>query len=184
MPIPTAGDLFADLQTNYAQFEAGDTDQALNAALEAVRNYCGWHIAPVLSETIRLRSPDRVVFFLPTRNLVTVESVTQLGETVDLGTMTAEVDGEVRRVLGYRYTFCNEPLTVTFTHGYEVLPSEVAQVVMSLTKRSLESPASGRSVTQVGQVQSTTYATHRGALPLFDEDMRVLDKYRTFPGIA
>lgn len=166
-------------------FQNGDVEMALDAAVAAVQNYCEWHIAPVQSETAVLHSADRKTLYLPTRKLVSVQSVTQDGSTVDLASLTTETTGRLVRLPGYRYSRLGSLITVAFTHGYDVLPSDVQQVVLALAQRTTDNPGS-RPRDQVGAV-STTYSqtgfNQAPSMALLDAEKALLSRYRLLPGV-
>ncbi len=143
MPTPLVNT--ADLDA----FEADGKAQKLEAALAAVRSFCGWHIAPVLTETVTVDAVDLRSTFLPTLELVEVVSVTQAGVEVDLSTLTSNLGGTVASRTGYRLgTMRCEPLIVVFRHGHEALPADVKQVVLSMALRASVNPT-GLVSTQV-----------------------------------
>lgn len=117
-------------------YQAKDSQQALDAALAAVRSYCGWHIAPSQSDTATVFSPDGARLFVQTLNLTAVTSVTQDGVAVDLDTVALERYGVIGRTLGYSFR-CGLPVEVVFTHGYAELPADVKDVVLALAQRSI-----------------------------------------------
>ena len=65
-----------------------ETQRALDAALATVRDYCQWHVTPVRSETLTVRGRGYSDIKLPTKNIVSIESVTENGEPVDLDSIT------------------------------------------------------------------------------------------------
>src|SRR5215216_3913906 len=126
---------------------SGFEPQDVREASEAVRSYCGWHIAPAINETLTLRvDRGRGIVILPTLQLNSVTSVTVEGALwsasdyeVYLG-RTASIDLG-RGVLPRR-------VVIAFNHGYTEAPADVIRVVKSLAR----SGATGSSV-RVGSVQ-------------------------------
>lgn len=155
------------------------------AAEAAVRTYVGWHLAPVITETIQVtarhRSPN---LFLPTTRIVDVEKVEVLyrptGEWVELDPETYEWDvpGLLRR-----HGCWPRPLRgirVTLTHGYEPdeIP-EVASILDAIEKRSRMNL--GGVASQSVNGASVSYLTAGGAplsTQLLNIEKQALDPYR------
>lgn len=55
-----------------------ETIRAVNAALARVRTFCGWHVSPVQSNTVTLRGSGLEWMVLPTLNIVSITSVTEI----------------------------------------------------------------------------------------------------------
>jgi hypothetical protein len=119
-----------------ADFQAKDPQQALDAALAAVRSYCGWDIAPSQSATVTVWCLDGRTLNLPTLNLTAVASVVQDGVTVAPTGYTFESYGVIRANYGACFSRLTR-VTVAFTHGYAAMPDAAAAVVLSLAQRSL-----------------------------------------------
>jgi len=117
--------------------EPTDQDRLLQAEA-VVRNYCGWHIAPVRTDTVSLLWPQEdTAVVLPTLRLVAVTGVVDSdGNTLDPGFYSSTTQGVLVR------TYAWSPLlygwgymTVTFTHGYTEVPADVTAAVVNLAKR-------------------------------------------------
>lgn len=139
-----------------------------------VRSYCGWHIAPSVTETITLRSAYGArVLMLPSLKVTAVSTVTYVGEA---GTLAVEADFTTGVLRMSSAAWSGGLVTVTFTHGYSDMPFEVQAVLEGLTERMTDTPG---MVTQVGAVR---YATGGDGLPvggiLTASDKTVLDAYR------
>jgi hypothetical protein len=63
-------------------FPAGVDEDAWAATVAEVRAFCGWHIAPEVTETLTLDGPGGYVLVLPTLHLVDLVSVTNDGTAV------------------------------------------------------------------------------------------------------
>jgi hypothetical protein len=97
---------------------------ALRAACTQVRNYCGWHIAPSITETITVPVRNGVGR-LPSKHVTAVTGITGAG-----------VDMPFSWAAGGRFQLSNSrycgPVTVTLTHGYPECPADVRAVVARL----------------------------------------------------
>ena len=78
---------------------AGVDAGAWAATVAEVRAYCGWHIAPVVTETLTLDGPGGHLLVLPTLRLVDLLSVTNEGHAVvETGARGGAVQGLAARV--------------------------------------------------------------------------------------
>ena len=155
------------------------------AAEASIRAYCGWHVAPVLTETVivspRHRSPD---LYLPTTHLVNVEKVELLsrptGEWIELEPDVYEWD-EIGLLRRHGCWPCRlRSVRVTMTHGYE--PEEVPDVlaiVDAIEKRSRMNL--GGVASQSVNGASVSYQTAGGAplsVPLLQIEKQALAPYK------
>lgn len=76
------------------EFIGGDDPElAVNAALAAARRFVGWHVSPVITETVIIDGPDSRILNLPTRKVVTMIGVTEDGIDLDLDTLSWSAGG-------------------------------------------------------------------------------------------
>ncbi len=94
------------------------TAELLNAALAAARRYCGWHVSPVMEQTVTLDGPGGRVLSLPTLNLVSVAEIDDDGEVLTAADLRVARVGSVRKVSGGSWSQDLGSVTVKFTHGY------------------------------------------------------------------
>lgn len=117
-----------------------DDADAVDAACAQVRDFCNWHIAPSVTETVTV--PVRSgVLSLPSLHVTEVVSV---DGTTDGFTWTS--DGVVRLSYGHHWSYRQTPAVVVFTHGYESCPLPVRQVVAQLASRGLVPEAQQKAV--------------------------------------
>jgi hypothetical protein len=98
-----------------------DPSAVLDAAQE-VREFCGWHIAPLITETVAPVMLGRRAI-LPTLKLAAVTAV-----TVDGVPVTFDWTLGTPLILDARYAW-RGPVLVTMTHGYETCPATVKTAV-------------------------------------------------------
>jgi hypothetical protein len=127
---------------------------ALAGALQEIQNYCRWHVSPVVTDTLVLDGPGqwgglavgigglyyasgsyltgvlrRVrtgggTLYLPTKRLLSIESVTECGNSLNVSSNFSESDvawsasGEVVKTDGSSWTTQFQGIQITFTHGY------------------------------------------------------------------
>lgn len=95
-------------------------------ALDAVRDYCGWHIAPPRTETVRLDGPGGGLLHLPSLHVTDIVSITSDGQAVtdyqwsQFGMVSASWSSKLGGI------------GATFTHGFDKLPGVVVAVARSL----------------------------------------------------
>lgn len=92
-----------------------------------VRAFCGWHIAPEVTETVTLDGPNSSILVLPTLHLVDLVSITNDG--------TAVTDPEWSRtgmVRGYWWSWKFRSVVAEITHGYDEWPTDLLAVMTEL----------------------------------------------------
>jgi hypothetical protein len=136
---------------DYLAFASGDADFFLRAAGEVIRDYCGWHIAPSISDVYeKLAIGSQGIIMLPSGYVTEVTSVTitsPAGDTV-LDPATDYVwyrQGFIEAVsplwrYGYGAPYGSSPAlaTVEMTHGYDVVPLAVKAVAYELAQSASE----------------------------------------------
>lgn len=128
--LVTADDLPASLK---------DVDPALLAGVvDDIRSYCGWHIAPQVTETVVVDADGGSLLRLPS---LLVDSI---GSVVD-GRGNQLPVGRVYRNGLARGVWPDEQLRVTLTHGYESVPPALVEVIADMI-RDRQSAASGPTV--------------------------------------
>src|SRR5699024_479513 len=70
------------------------------AALRVVRKHCGWHIAPVIEDTITLDGSGGRALLLPTNRVVEVLAVREDGTDLDLEDIEVSATGVLRKRCG------------------------------------------------------------------------------------
>lgn len=149
-PVPTA--------------PSGVDEDAWADAVAKVRGYCGWHIAPVVTEDIVLDGPGGPVVALPTLRLVDLVSITDDGSAVTDPEWSRS--GIVRR---YHWTHKYRGITATIEHGYDAWPDDLTQATLEL----VNAPTTAR-------VSSVTSGTHQVSFATSAETPTsdTLDRYR------
>lgn len=156
---------------------------ALIAQVEAaVRSYCGWHIAPSVSETITVDGQGGHVLALPTLHLTAVATVSNGDDDVSADNFDWSESGYLELRCGH-WTCRPRGVTAAITHGYEQAPADVIGVIMQIAARASSSPA-GITREQAGSV-SFSYALTApgvsGGVALLEHERTILDHYRLPP---
>lgn len=145
-----------------------------------VRKYCGWHIAPVIEETLTLDGPGSSALLLPSGRVVEVLRVTEDGEAIDPATLGVSAAGVLRKPRGSRWTDELGGVTVTLSHGHEQ-HDDLAALVSQIAARA--------AITGSGALSETAgpFAIRRGTsggggevagIPLLHLEKQLLAPYR------
>ena len=137
------------------------------AAQAAVRAYCGWHIAPSLSETLVLDGTGARAFILPTLHLTSIEMLKVNGQEV-----TLPVEFSRAGIVRYPTPDKLGAIEITFTHGYS--SEDLVDLMAIMPGVSKLVKLQGGSV-RIGQVQFSTGALNVGGLDAHSAG--VLDRY-------
>ena len=155
---------------------AGVTQGNWAAACEAVRNFCRWHIAPSITETVTMDGPGAPILFLQTLMLTAVDSVTSDGTAVDVTEWSAS--GMVRHPAGC-WSGKFRGIAASFTHGYESCPAEILQVAYDMAKMGALTGATNMQAGPFGITFPTnSAASQAGAVGMSPSQKAVLVRYR------
>lgn len=159
---------------------AGDPrlEPLLDGVTATIRRYCGWHIAPVIEETITVDGNGGYFLRLPTLRCVEVSSLKIVGKTVDKGRFGVSKLGMIEL---YDKPFPNRfgAVEVTFRHGFDSAP-DVGQVIQQVLVNAFSSPM-GVTREQAGQLAVTWSMTApgvSGGISLLKRDRDLLASYR------
>lgn len=152
----------------------------LAGASAGVRRWCGWHVAPVLEETLTGDGPAGRLLLLPTGRLLEVVSGTNAGEAVDVAGLDFSAAGMVELRAG-SWSGRLGSVSLRVRHGYDVADvADVAQIVKQVTANALASPM-GATREQAGTVSvawATTAPGVSGGLSLLQRDLDVLAAFK------
>lgn len=162
-----------------------DTNLWLRAGQQSVRDYCGWHVAPLLTETKRLDGDGGETLVLPTRRLVDLATVKVRGVSIDVATLDWGENGVVKLREGC-WPDAPGVLEVTMRHGY--LPEEVPNLIalmVGIGKRAQSGMRRGAVTSHSVNGASESIATAGGApisVPLLSIEKESLARYRLTRG--
>lgn len=174
----------ADAET-IAQW-ADDVDDAdprlkllMNGASKAVRNHCGWHVAPVVRETLKITDHyggGRLDVLARSGHLRDVTAV-----RVDGRPVSGFAWDESGAIWAGRLSSGPHRIEVDVEHGYHLSEvPDLAAVVVQVSVLALASPK-GAIREQAGQVAITWSQTQigvSGGLSLLDRDLATINGYR------
>lgn len=145
------------------------------AASAAIRNACGWHVAPSAQCRATLDGDGMRSMWLPTTCLTGVTEVTVNGQTPTgiqwsrIGQL--QVDGAVPQGL--------QAATVDYTAGFAALPADVGLLVADLVARGIALSYGVSSETSGDvSVSYTGTAANAASASLTDADLARLSQYR------
>ena len=147
-----------------------------DAAEQVIRSYCGWHIAPLITEELVLDGNGERRMLLPTGQLIDVESLVIDGVLVtDFGFSR---DGWLELYSGV-FPRKASSVSVVIEHGYDYVPA-LEHIVSSMVARAAMSPG-GNVVSQRAGSQAVTFASAGGevaSLPLMAAEKELLAPYK------
>lgn len=137
-----------------------------DSACEAVRDYCGWHIAPSVTEEVTVDGSGGSIQILPTLRLTGITTITNDGHVVVQPEWSR--DGIVRGCWTGKF----RGVVATITHGYDACPAEVFSVIREMIDAQ----------SRVG-VSQVTNGSHQVSFEVSPDtrQRRILDRYRLEP---
>ncbi|WP_156759991.1 hypothetical protein [Microbacterium karelineae] len=127
----------------------------LDAATRAIRDHCGWHIAPNEQKTFRRTSPWPERVWLPAMRITSIDAVTIDGATISPATVGFDPDSGWTSLRG-----CTAE--VTFTAGFASVPESILTLTLAIAAGGLGAPL-GQTREQAGGV-ALTFGRAGGAL--------------------
>lgn len=151
----------------------------LAAANGAVRGYCRWHVAPVITETLILDGHGGRNLLIPSQRVEAIESVLSDGVDVTDRVKFSRRSGVLS--IGDCWSTDVGGIEITLRHGYPLEDvSEVAGLIVALTKRAAQS--GGVVASQAVGPANVRYITGSDGsvpgVPLFESEMETLAPYR------
>lgn len=152
------------------------------AACAAVRGYCGWHVAPAVTETVTVDGPGGDLLRLPSAHVTAVLSVVSDGEAVADPQWSRH--GMIRAECG-RWSNRFGGVVVELTHGFDECPADVLEVVRMMVAQGAAAAASGGGMasmlTNGPFMMQVSSAAQAGALGLSAQHRAVLSRYKLGP---
>lgn len=182
-PLLSATD-FAARSDGRVESDDPRLEPLLAGASAGIRRYCGWHIGPVVEETIRVDGSGSPVLVLPTLRVEAITDVVEHGRewTPERVAELEWSEAGMVRSPGYSWTDRYRGVTITLRHGFEDV-SAVAQIVQQVVANALASPM-GATSEQAGSLSVSWGSTApgvSGGMSLLERDLATLNLYR-LPG--
>lgn len=156
------------------QLGTRDAQFWLDAAQGAVRRYCRWHVAPVITETIRLDGTGQRTLLVPSGRLIEVTEATSDDRDV-LAQVEVSGSGMLELHDGARWSSRLGGIILTIKHGYDVdeVP-DVAGVIATAASRG--GGPGGRIASQGIGPASVRYTGND--IQLLQTELTTLEPYR------
>ncbi|QDH47612.1 head-to-tail adaptor [Gordonia phage Madeline] len=129
-----------DLPEEYREVD----DVVFNGATAAIRDYCGWHIAPSKSDVVTLDHLGRRVLQVPSLYVTAVTSVVD-ADNRPISDYEWSQNGSLRRVPGWPKGY--RSVTVLFTHGLAATPPSIVAVLVDMIADRLDAADTESKVT-------------------------------------
>jgi len=152
----------------------------LDAAHAAIRGWCGWHVAPVITETLVVDGSGHRDILIRSGRVVELLAVVNDGEEIDLDDVDFSRAGILELRHGGHWSRRLGGVEVILRHGYEIedVP-DVAALIATLARRGASAP--GIVARQSVNGASVDYLTAGGAplsIPLLGIEKEALDRFR------
>ena len=162
-----------------------DVDGLLADVSAAVRAWCGWHVAPVIDETLQMDGPGGDLLVVPTLRLVDVLSVSQrcrgrdsAVEVIDPLDLEWSRAGLIRSV--WRWSTRLGGITLAVRHGFDSEAVGLAGVVAAVVARQATAPTGAVKETAgpLSVQWSATSPGVSGGVALLEHEKSFLAPYR------
>lgn len=155
----------------------------LDAIVREIRDYCGWHIAPAVDETLTADGSGGEVQQVRTLMLNSVASVTESGTLLAGDSYEWSRDGSMRHSNRRCWTDRYRGVIASVNHGYEQVPETLISVILDVASQAIASPIGDAvSLDEPEKMGPFEWGgrNDRGVV-LSSAQRRVLDRYR-IPG--
>lgn len=143
--------------SDLAWFPGAPHSQGLvDAAVSELRSRLGWHVAPVVTETLTLDHDGGPDLILPTRKIVTISQIRDVSGTTPTTLTGYRASKETGIVTGCSWPRGLAVLEVDLIHGYEKAPEDLLAAVAAMT-------AYLKSDTRVSSVQIDDFQASYGS---------------------
>lgn len=171
--------------------------QSLELASGKIRGEARQYLEPVEGDTVTLRGTFHDTLWLPERPVTAVDSIAVDGVTVPAVLYNVSPNGAVTsRGVAWANTVVNlresaptpwgdwySVITVTYDHGYEVVPDDLRALCLDLAARTLATPAGGAtSSVTIGNYSESAGTPGGGGANLSDDERELARRYRPAAG--
>ena len=151
---------------------------ALNAASQAIRNYCGWHICPAIECTANPVG-GAIVAKLPAGYVSSITSITENGVTLASTDYQWRKDGLIKRAAPYAWSDAWDGIEAVYTAGYDsaALP-DLAEAVCAIASGVLAVAPGVASESADGVSISYSASASSIAAALTSQQKNALEPYK------
>jgi hypothetical protein len=136
-------------------------EQVVRTVCETVRGECGWHIAPVVTETLTVDSRGGQLLLLPTLKIATVTEVRDVTSDTPRVVTGWRVAPSGMLVLAGGWPRGYAAIEVDLTHGYATCPEDLLGVIAERAGRGIRDSTVQQE--SLGS-RSVTFAVGSGAI--------------------
>lgn len=146
---------------------------SIDAAVDAIRTYCGWHVWPVRDETMRRDGEGGKVLTLPTLRVDNITEIREQGNVLTEDVYEWSGTGDVRRLVGC-WTHRWRAIEVDLTHGYGQCPPALLALVVDTVSDAVSNPVGAPTAIGPFQWGAQMPASSRW----LSEQRTILDRYK------
>lgn len=153
-------------------------ESAINAASQSIRNYCGWHICPMMTCT-SYPVGGTVVARLPATYVSEVNGVTEDGVELTTDDYQWRRDGLLKRSPRHQWSDKWDAITVEYVAGYSVdAVPDLIEAIVSIASGVLS--VSAGVISESADGVSISYATSASSIAssLTSAQKSALDQYK------
>jgi hypothetical protein len=169
----------------FNDFDAYTAQLVLDGASEAVTEYCGWHIAPVVTETVTVDGTGTLIQTLPTLHLVSLDSVDENGLSLNVDHIDWSTNGVMEKRRGSGWTARRRGIIAGIHHGFGTTPGWVTTMICAVAGRAFKTPlgveqetAGGESIKYTAPRPPVLNVAPPGTVVLLTMEKRMLDRIR------
>lgn len=165
-------------RTNMAFVGNQRAESAVEAASQAIRNYCGWHVAPSLTCTAH-PAGGAVVTKLPAGYVASITSISENGTTLESGAYEWRKDGLLKRAFPNVWTDKWDGIEVVYSAGYsaDAVP-DLAEAVCAIASGVLSVSPGVTSESADGVAVSYSASASSIAASLTSQQKSALEPYK------
>jgi hypothetical protein len=154
----------------------------LAGAEQAVRAYCGWHVAPILEESLTLDGSGTNTLFIPSLRVVSVTAINNGGQELDPATLEWSADGYARLPEYQTWTDRLRGVTLQLRHGHGAAP-DIVEIIRAMAARAASAPdtIAREGANGVFQQASMVAPNVAGGVVLMAHEREMLEPYRLRP---
>lgn len=175
MALVDIRDLASYLRQDFDELDGYTAQLMLDGAIAAATEFCGWHIAPNVSETVVVDGSGTRLQTLPTMWLTDVDKVTEDGRILPANSVDWSSYGVLEKRDGGLWTSRRGGVEVRYSHGFDTPPAWLTTMICAVAGRAFL--GSLAIVQEASSGESVTYASSaRGTVALLPEEKQMLNR--------
>ncbi|BAD54887.1 hypothetical protein [Nocardia farcinica] len=154
----------------------GIEQMRLAAIVRDIRDYCGWHIAPAVEQTLVVDGSGATVQPLPTLRLNSITEVKENGHVLATDGFEWSHDGTLRRATPW--TSRLRGIEATVNHGHDAVPENIVSVILDAASAALSLEVGEGAAAGPETMGPFSFGASEGGVTFTAAQRRVLDRYR------